>query len=99
MATISRRLGDCTMTTKQTGFNQLRSIKSELSSEQERADKIIEMNKRGFIAVRTWEREVVFNDWVATGYHQAKVRCKGQQANMKYGVMFRRIESVEGETR
>ncbi len=77
-------------------FNQLRSIKSELSSEAERADKIMEMNKRGFVAVRTWEREVTFNDWVATGYHQAKVRCVGEQSNMRYGVMFRRVEEVGG---
>ncbi len=77
-------------------FNQLRSIKSELSSEQERVEKIMEMNKRGFVAVRTWEREVTFNDWVATGFHQAKVKHKGETVNMKYGVMFRRVEEVDG---
>ncbi len=77
-------------------FNQLRSIKSELSSEQERDDKIAEMKKRGFYAARTWNREVTFNDWVATGFHQAKVKHKGETVNMKYGVMFRRVEEVDG---
>lgn len=83
------------MNTSKTPFNQMKSIKSELSSEQERADKIIEMNKRGFIAVRTWEREVVFNDWVATGYNAAKFRHKGEAVNQRYGVMFRHQSTVD----
>ena len=88
------------MTTKrQTPFNQMRSIKSELGSEEERADKIIEMNKRGFIAIRTYEREVTYNDWVATGYHRAKFRHKGENSSMKFGVVFRHQSSVEGVTK
>lgn len=85
------------MTTKrQTTFNQMRSIKSELGSEEERADKIIEMNQRGFIAIRTYEREVTYNDWVATGYHRAKFRHKGESSSVKFGVVFRHQSSVEG---
>ena len=72
----------------------MRSIKSELSSAEERADKITEMNKRGFVAVRTWERELTFNDYVATGYRQAKMRKTGEHASKRYGVLFRRLEGV-----
>lgn len=78
------------MTTKrQTTFNQMRSIKSELSSEQEREDKVAEMEARGYQVARYYEREVTFNDWVATGYHRAKFRHKGESSSKKYGVVFR----------
>lgn len=84
------------MTVKINRFNQLRSIKSELSSETERADKIMEMNKRGFVAVRTYEYERERKDYVATGFYGAKHRYNGSESRLMYGVVFRRLEEVGG---
>ena len=83
------------MTTKKnTPFNTGRAITSELGSEDERNEKIFEMNQRGFYAARIWEREVTHTDWVATGYKAAKFRHKGEQSRMKYGVLFRLVEGM-----
>ena len=84
------------MTTKRhTPFNQMRSIKSELSSEQEREAKVEEMAARGFEVARYYQREVTYNDWVATGYKAAKFRHKGETSNMRYGFIFR-LSPVDG---
>lgn len=81
-----------------TAFNRGGTIKSELDSEEKRAEKIMEMNQRGYIAIRTYELERTYNDWVATGYNAAKFRHKGESSNMRYGVVFRHQSTVEGIT-
>lgn len=83
------------MTTKTNPFNRGGVIKSELGSEQERVEKIIEMNKRGFIAVATWERELTYLDRVATGYKNGPVRNMGEYSSKKYGVKFRKLEDAK----
>lgn len=82
------------MTTKtKNPFNQSKAIQANLSSEEERADKIMEMNKRGFYAVRTYEYERGHKDFVATGYHHSKVRYNGEESRTIYGVLFRRVDN------
>lgn len=83
------------MTRQKTAFNRGGPIKSELSSEAERADKIIEMNKRGFVAVSTWERELTYLDRVATGYKNGPLRNVAEYSNKKYGVKFRKVEDAQ----
>lgn len=82
------------MTTKnKTPFNRQLAIKSELSSETERRDKITEMEKRGFTCVRTYERERSYHDQVATGYRHVKMRNVGSHSMLLYGAVFRRVET------
>lgn len=82
------------MTTQKMAFNRGGCIKSELGSPEERADKIIEMNKRGFVAVSTWERELTYLDRVASGYKGVPLRNVGEYSNKKYGVKFRKVEDA-----
>lgn len=81
------------MTVKTNPFNRGGVIKSELGSEQERVDKIMEMNKRGFVAVRTWERETTYLDRVATGYKKTPLRNVAEYSSKKYGVKFERVKA------
>lgn len=79
------------MTTKnKTPFNQLRTIKSELTSEKEREEKVEEMTKRGFYVARLFEYEKDRSDYVATGYANVSYRYSGNSGRTVYGVIFRR---------
>ena len=74
------------MTTK---FNQAKSIQSNLSSEQERGEKIQEMIARGFYVVRTYEYEKSQSVFL-NGKHGPK--HTGIEGRKVYGVFFRRVE-------
>lgn len=80
------------MNPMKTTFNQCYSIQSNLSSEQEREEKIQEMIARGYVVARTYEFEKERNDYVSTGYHHAKYRHNGSESRKVYGVLFRRSE-------
>ncbi|MFC3212702.1 hypothetical protein [Planomicrobium okeanokoites] len=73
------------MTVKTNPFNRGGVVKSELGSEEERADKILEMNQRGFVAVATYEYETTYLDRVATGY---KKHTKISRTNQGIGLSY-----------
>ena len=67
-------------------------IKSELSSEKEREEKIAEMEARGFSVRRLYEYTKERSDYVATGYHAVKYRYNGSEGRTVYGVIFKSVD-------
>lgn len=75
---------------KATPFNRPIAIRSELSTPEEREEKIKELTARGFVVKRLYERIKGHSDYVATGYSNQPLR-RGTSTHRKvYGVVFDR---------